>query len=339
LSTGELMSQGSENFERHPLTLSAADAAALDALLETRARKGLRIAGAELAVDGEREVRVQGWLNVVGACAVPAAPGNLLERTLAAVGEDRMKLQPVLKGNGMPASHAEERPVRRRSHLSEVAAVLVAATLLVAVVIPAVGQARQSYRRTLCATNMAGLATGFGAYATDFGKELPNLGVPANHNWLRPDAGGHTNTANLLPLLNAKYVTPARLVCAGKGLDQNAVATATATDISNCSYSYVNLFGSQRPTWNGNGKTIVLSDRNPLFVKPAANTPDDNSFNHGQKGTYLLRADGSVTWEMSPTFGTGSARDNIWTVGLGTERVVFYTGTEVAAGGDVFLAP
>ena len=119
-----------------------------------------------------------------------------------------------------------------------------------------------SYRRTLCATNLAAVGTGFGLYSTDNNRALPCLQTADRGNWLRPEAGGHTNTANLLPLLNAKYLPPERLICAGRGLPDNAAAVPTGSDIQNCGYSYVNLFGSEHPTWNGSEATIVLADRN-----------------------------------------------------------------------------
>jgi hypothetical protein len=101
------------------------------------------------------------------------------------------------------------------------------------------------------------------------------------------------------------------------------------------------LFGPVKPRWNGRAETIVLGDRNPLFGGDAAGRGRDaegNSFNHAQKGTYVLRADGHVTWEITPNVGPG--RDNIWTVGKGSNKLVKYSGIEVPATvGDVFLSP
>jgi hypothetical protein len=332
------------------VTLSAADAAVVDAILAQRAEpgSGIRMQGTgngavDGEVDAERRTRVQGWLNVLGSAEAPAMSGDLLERTLGAVDRERMKLKPAagMAPPQLPASHAMEQATggrRRWSHMGEVAAMFIAATLLVSVLIPAVGQARQSYRRTLCATNLAAVGTGFGQYAAAFEHELPCVAMSVDHNWLVPGFGGHTNTANLLPLVNASYVPPTRLICAGRGLPDGASAIPTASDIQNCSYSYVNLFGPVRPKWNGSAATIVLADRNPLFVRNGPGDPDSNSLNHGQKGTYVLRADGHVTWEITPNAGPG--RDNIWTVGSGTNRLVKYSGIEVSgSAGDVFLAP
>ena len=86
-------------------------------------------------------------------------------------------------------------------------------------------------------------------------------------------------------------------------------------------------------------RTIILADRNPLFVdrsEASVRNPDMNSQNHAGKGTYLLHADGHVTWELSPNI----AGDNIWTVGKGSNRLIQYAGTELPVGpADVFLSP
>ena len=91
--------------------------------------------------------------------------------------------------------------------------------------------------------------------------------------------------------------------------------------------------------WDHGRETIVLADKNPLFVAAArADAETGNSPNHDGRGQYVVRADGSVTWEVSPNIGPG--RDNIWTVGSGKNQVVTYTGTEVPASlSDVFVCP
>ena len=329
--------------------LSAGDGAAVDALLEQRRGAAVKLGGAAgdggadgagVRVDAARRARVQEWLNVLGTSAVPGTPGDLVERTLGAVQAERMK---IAAGGSRPAAGAgtagaEKAARKRRSYVAEVGAMLVAAGILVTVLIPAVGEIRQSYRRTLCATNLAGDGTAFGSYAAANGHALPSLGASADGNWLHPGPGGHTNRANLLPLINASYIRPVQLVCAGRGLPEGTAAVPTATDIVDCSYSYVNMFGPQRPTWDGRSATIVLADANPLFSTPGTKNPDANSFNHAGKGTYVLRADGSVTWETSPDVGPG--RDNIWTVNEGGQRVTAYVGTETAGSlSDVFLSP
>ncbi len=84
-----------------------------------------------------------------------------------------------------------------------------------------------------------------------------------------------------------------------------------------------------------------MADKNPLFVPAplsSATNPDVNSPNHGGHGNYVLRADKSVTWDMSPNIGPSG--DNIWTFGSGSQRRTTYVGTETATVlGDIMLAP
>lgn len=297
------------------VTLSVADVAALDALVEGR-----------VAEDAVRAERVKGWLKVIGAAKAPTVPADLVARTLARVQSERMKI-PVVKEATAPLRLAG----RRYGWVRDLAAMSVAASVLGAVVILGVGQARQSGRRVACASNLMTVATAFEAYAGRNGGALPALAMPADRNWLRAGTQGHTNAENLLPLAQAGLIRPANLVCAGRMVD------ASDPD-SGRGYSYVNLYGAHRPAWDGGHGTIVLGDRNPLFDAQATIDPQSNSANHGRHGNYVVRADGSVTWETSPNVGVG--RDNIWTLGRGPEYRTGYVGTETAAVvGDTFLAP
>ena len=285
---------------------------------------------------------IDAWQKILSAVPVPQPAPDLLTRTLAAVQSERMKL-PASSPIQNQKSRIEN--PRRPRWLADVAAMFVAACLLVACIIPAVAHARYSYRRTLCATNLSFIATGIGQYASVWHGQLPSLATPQNHNWLNPDAapvqGGHTNTANLFPLLAAAYITPPRLICPGRNLPPNTAATLDTNDIPDCDYSYVNLFGPIRPTWDHYPSTIILADRNPLFCRHPAINPEANSPNHEGNGNYILRADGHVTWEISPDIGPN--HDNIWTIATGpgpSQRLLTYTGTETPTSpNDTFLAP
>ena len=76
--------------EHEKLTLTAADAAAADAVLNGEA-------GGEPA----RRARVESWLKVLDASPMPEPAGDLAARTMARVQAERMKL-PVGAG-GLPA--------------------------------------------------------------------------------------------------------------------------------------------------------------------------------------------------------------------------------------------
>ena len=170
----------------------------------------------------------------------------------------------------------------------------------------------------------------FATYATSYSNELPSLAMPADRNWLNASdpAAAHSNSANLLPLVTGKYISEANLYCAGAMPVK--FAELTPNDVGKIGYSYTYQYGPVRPKWDGNAATIILTDRNPMFVPGAVTAAaEENSPNHGGHGNYVLRADGAVTWETSPNVGPHG--DNIWTVNKGTQLVTTYVGTESTA--------
>jgi hypothetical protein len=286
--------------------------------------------------------RAQAWLNVLAKHPVPSPTPDLLEKTHAAVQAERMKLPASSDIVASPSRRvaASSHPSFFRRHLKDVAAMLVAACILVAVIIPSVTHISLSYRRTLCAANLSTVGINIQQYTADNASQLPALANMTGDNWFQPSSGGHTNTANLFPLVLARYTPSQRLHCPGDGYAESAPAAVSNVDIPDCGYSYTNLFGPVRRTWDGKNSSIILADKNPLFVvNNRTVSSDKNSPNHGGYGQYCLRADRSVTWETNPN--VGPAKDNIWTVSTSpNQRLLTYTGTETPTNpNDIFLAP
>ena len=312
--------------------LTPADAAAVDALLNGES-------GGEPA----RKERAEAWLRVLDNSPVPEPAGDLVARTLAAVQADRMRLPGAEEAPtaAAKASRTGTHGVWRR-RLAEIGAMAVAAALLLAVALEGVGQARKSAARQACAANLQQVATGFGAYGSMGQGELPMLALPANQNWLHGDAEAEgaaaNNAAHLLPLVTGQYLAVKALFCAGAGVPAGPI-TVGRNALPGIGYSYRTMYGADRPKWDGLKTTIVLTDKNPVFEdiqRPEAD--QKNSPNHDGKGSYVVRADGSVTWETSPNIGPD--HDNIWTIGAGKSRLVVYTGREVPASvADVFVCP
>jgi hypothetical protein len=331
---------GNGHVERAPkgVTLSAADGAIVDALL-----------GRETSTvsDPARETRVQDWLKVLGSAPAPEPSGDLLARTLAAVESDHMKLPAA----GGPAQAAPEEAddvdvmpaVRRRwsRRLAELGAMAVAASILVVVISVGLKQTAPSRARIACAHNLTKVAAGFETYSSAFSGQLPVLAMPANRNWMQCNEPGSakSNASNLLAMVNAGYVTPENLLCAG------VTSKTKGPDGSMIDYSYVHVYNDPplKPTWGKASPHVVLTDKNPLFVdqvpvKVSEAQTNKNSPNHDGKGNYVMRSDGSISWEITPN--VGPMADNLWTVSEGGQRLLSYTGTEApSVSSDVFVCP
>ena len=330
------MAHQKDSQEPRDAALSPADAAALDAFMDST----------DAAVEAARLERMRAWIHAIQVAPAPVAPPQLLQGTLDAIQRDRMKL-PASTGAAAEVTAPRNTWGRR---LREIGAMGVAAAILVAVLIPAVGYARKSSARVACATNMLHLGDAFAEYAHEHEDELPALAMPADGNWLPRGPGlrgsvgiaqttdAHSNAANLLPLVNAHYASAQMLLCAGRSLPADTRIDLSSGDIPDNvrGYSYVNLYGPISRTWDGRRASIILADRNPMFGAIASDDPHANSFNHGGSGNYLLRGDKSISWETTPDVGPGN--DNIWTIGKECQR--YYRGTEVSTNAsDTFLSP
>lgn len=304
-------------------TLSGQDAAAIDAIVD-----------GEASGDDAHQRTALAWVKLIQSSPMPEPTVGLASRALASVDAD---VPPVLEITA---------PMNRRTwffagrQLTEYAAMAAAAAILISVLIPGIGQARQSAQRANCTSNLSQMAKAFGTYAASEAGALPVLAQSIDGNWLpraRADEQGYSNADNLLPLVRTNVATQKNLLCPGSGaslvsFDQNANHLPDSVR----GYSYVNMFGPARPAWDGKNTTIILADRNPLFVNASIRDPHANSTNHGLRGTNVLSADGSVRWSNSPDIGP--AGDNIWTIGKDCK--VTYQGTEVPrASDDVFLSP
>lgn len=314
--------------------LSPPDAAAVDALLDPSAPS-------LTPPDPARQARASQWLALLRCAPKPQPAKGLTARTLLAVQQD-VDSRSIIR---RPIEEIRSRGLRFNRHLAEIAALAIAASLLLAVLLPGLGHARQSAQRAACASNLFTLSDSISTYAASYSSDLPNLGVSPDGSWLPHDPTRlapkhnlpHSNTANLLALVQ-DGLPPTKLVCPAR--DNAPIAfDAEHSDIPDAvrGYSYINLFGPARPTWDHQHTTIVLADRNPLFTNGSATSNAHlNSPNHGPNGTNVLAADGSVNWETSPDIGPDG--DNIWT--LGKNCNTRYIGTEVAASTkDIFLSP
>ncbi len=207
----------------------------------------------------------------------------------------------------------------------------VAASVLCAVVMLGVTQARQSAHRVACASNLMNISTAFATYASTNHDQLPELPPSPDRNWLRPSpayAGSHTNTDNLLPLMNASLIRPANFLCPGRATTAGPDMRA---DIPTPTCSPQIIPSGITPTPPSSSATATPSSIPP---PPSIRNPTPPITASTET---ILRADGAVTWETSPNVGL--AGDNIWTIGTGPQYQTAFAGTELARPGDTFLSP
>ncbi len=290
-------------------------------------------------------------LTVLSRLNLDEAPAGLLARTMARIRRDQTGIvAPIATPEirfadyAPPAVHQSKRRLSWNGRKMDIAAMVVAASLVLVVLIAVVGKARQRAERTVCAGNLTSIAAGIREYAAANGGFLPSIAPVENADWLpaggvasnisSPSLQRDGNAANLAPLLNSKarFVTWKELMC-----PTCAATAATASGhYRRISYSYIDELGKWNHHFNGSGKVVIMAEANPLFAGRPIGAVETNSFNHRMAGENILCDDGSVRWVTTPL--VGPQQDNIYTIQAvaGTR----YTGYEQPTSArDIFLVP
>ncbi len=324
-------------------TLPAARQAVVDRLLEHgRHFEKPTIAAGESPADF---AAVQQVMAALSQLTEPVAPADLAARTVAAVkAMQRPAAFAGLPAAAEPAAVSGGWRINWADHKFNIAALLVASAVLVALVVGKLSAVRFTEQVTACAGNLQSLAGAFAAYAANNNNLLPSVATPADRDWLPPserpgsvvDGGSISNISNLAPMMGqARYATWNLLARDGAG-PASAAAGVGVPATSLVRYSYLDQLSRYHHHYNGSGEIAVLADRNPLFVTSPAGTGEANSPNHAGQGQNVLFDDGSVHWSKSPDVGPD--HDNIWTIG--SARRVRYTGLEEPADpNDIILVP
>lgn len=278
---------------------------------------------------------------------------DLVQRTLARV-QESVRAEETRLSFAAPEGSSPIHGPRVRFRIADL--VSIAALVLVGfgVLMPMADAVQGASRRAACQSNMAAAGLGFGLYANSNRDALPLASAsPAGRPWWFVGRGPEqSNSANLYTLVRSGVNKVSDLACGGNARAVFDDSRAQASDwgcLEEVSYSYQNMFASERPRWTGAARVIILTDRSPVVLKAynrVSIDPLENSPNHAGRGQSALYNDGAVEWIKSPVTRSG---DNIWLPRAIEDVIRQLTqpreadplqGTESPAGADdVFVGP
>jgi hypothetical protein len=257
----------------------------------------------------ERAERHEALAEAVRESAVFATP-LLVERTFAAIAArataDRFA--------GVPARTG------RSWRLADVISIAAMVLIGVSVLWPTLDFAKNQQRQYACQSNLGSVASAMGLYAGNHRDSLPMVTAGLGTRWWDvAESRPQSNASNLYTLARTGYAKLHEMACPGNARAQREdvkPGTYDWSSIESISFSYQIMQGPARPNWQRGAsepsRVVVLADRSPV-VRHAMNhepiDPMENSPNHGGRGQFALRADGSVCWMSTPERPCG---DNIW---------------------------
>jgi len=317
-------------------------------------------AEAEALISSNRQAaeihsRLKATLIPLDSIEAHVCPDDLVENTISFVSEHinsgQLQLEQLLE-----AEQTKKAPIKIGfwRNLTEMATVAASIMLIVGVLVPSLGFARQKYWQKKCGMQLSSFFQGLRNYADDHDGRQPSVATTAGAPWWKVGYQGtenQSNTRRIYLLVLDKYVKPEIFVCPGNKSRKNVKIEPSLLrtykdfpDRQCVTFSFQISCGKTQ-----GGKLLcrkaIMADWNPIFeelpnfdstfkVHLDKKSLTVNSSNHNRRGQNVLFGDGRV--EFLKTRFTGIAQDDIFTL----QDTDVYQGVEVpSCETDFFLAP
>jgi hypothetical protein len=299
--------------------------------------------------------KIKSSLEPLESIELQICPDDLVESTISFINENKHSSQHQLE-QLLAFEQAKKVPVRIGfwGNLVEMAAVAASIMLIVGVLVPTMGYARQKHLQKQCGTQLGSFFRGLSNYMDDHDGNQPSVASTAGAPWWKvgyQGAENQSNTRRVYLLVREKYVEPEIFICPGNKTGGNLKIEPSKIrdykDFPDRRYVTYSFQISCRTTKSGNlqCRKVIMADLSPLFeelpnfdsslrVRLDKELLTINSSGHNRRGQNVLFRDGHV--EFLKTRHTSDAHDDIFTL----QDTDIYHGVEVpSCETDFFLAP